>query len=314
MEVSAVKAQIQSKNFDGFYIFTGPELKVLDIYINQIAKVFNASIVRLEEATELLKRLNNTFLLSKTHQIYVLRDCKEFLSNEQLQAKFERFKASESIVILVYDSIDKRTKAYNKFKDRIVQFDYLSEDILVKYVQKEIPLSERNARGLIQICDRDYGRILLEIDKIKNYANGFVGNYGYDNLFHMLLDSGVIYQSPQDRIFDFVDAVLQYKPKKAFELYNECMEYGENILTLISVLYSNAKQLLQYQAYDGNNLEKATGLTAFQVKLAKNRKGCYTNDELIFLMDVLRKCEQGIKRGIIESGIAIFYILVSLWG
>lgn len=320
MDVRAVKSQIQTKQFGSFYIFTGPELKVAEIYINQIAKVFNADIVRLDEATDLLKRLNNTFLLSEMRHIYVLRDCKDFLSSEKLQAKFERFRASDSIVILVYTSIDKRSKLYKKFQDKIVQFDYMSEDVLVKYIQKEIPLSDRNAKGLVQICDRDYSRILLEIDKIKNYEEYYKSHsrishvqMNPDNCFIDLIQNEVIYQSPQDRIFDFVDAVLKNKPKLAFDLYTESIEFGENILTLISVLYANTKQLLQYQSYEGNNLESATGLTAFQIKLAKGRVGYYSDDFLIYLMNIIRHCEQGIKKGQIEESVAIYYILIAIW-
>lgn len=171
MDVVALKNQIKNNSLDSFYIFTGPEFTLLNHYINMMAKFTDSDVVRLEDVRELIKKLGVKSIIKSRH-IYILRDCKDFLSSEELQAKFEHFRASETIIILVYTTIDKRSKLYKKFQDKIVQFDYMSEDVLVKYIQKEIPLSERNARGLIQICENDYGRILLEIDKIRSYANG----------------------------------------------------------------------------------------------------------------------------------------------
>ena len=43
--------------------------------------------------------------------------------------------------------------------------------MLIKYIQREIDLSERNCKRLIDICDGNYGRILLEIDKIRRYVD-----------------------------------------------------------------------------------------------------------------------------------------------
>lgn len=312
MDLVTLKSQIKSGELDSLYIFTGEEGYVLNSYIGAIARFTKSEIVRLDTAQELIKRLGVKSMLKSRH-IYVLRDCKDFLSSDELQAKFERFRASETIVILVYDSIDKRSKLYKKFQDRIIQFDYLPEGILVKYIQKEIPLSDRNARGLVQICDRDYGRILLEIDKIKQYVNYLGPAPMFDGVFQKLLESGVIYQSPQDRIFDFVDAVMNNKPKLAFEIYNECIEFGENVFSMLVNLYNSAKQVFQYQSYRGNDIEKATGLSSAQIYHIKNRAGKYSNEDLLYLMKEIQHIDSSIKSGIIEDSTAIPYVLTMLW-
>lgn len=318
MDVLTLKNQIKNKDVDSFYIFTGPEFVLLNYYINSMAKFTDSDVVRLEDVRDLIKRLGAKSMLKSRH-IYVLRDCKDFLSSDELQAKFERFEASESIVILVYTSIDKRSKMYKKFSDKIVQFDYMSESVLVKYIQKEIPLSDRNARGLVQICDNDYGRILLEIDKIKRFGSctftevGNDSNYDANKAFEVMLEGGVIYQSPQDRIFDFVDAVLKYKPKKSFEIYEECIEAGENTFVFLVNLYNNTKNVLQYQTCKGRDVEKTTGMTSQQIYHAKNKSGVYSNDDLLYFMELIQKCDVAIKRGAIEESIAVPYLLTMFW-
>ena len=276
-----------------------------------MAKFTNSDIIRLEDAKELIKRLGTKSMFKSRH-IYVLRDCKDFLSSDELQAKYEHFRASDSIIILVYTAIDKRSKLYKKFQDKFVQFDYMSEDVLVKYVQKEISLSDKNCKLLINICDRDYGRILLEIDKIKNYVEEIADDY--NNSFHTLLDLGVIHINPQDRIFDFVDAVLRYKPKKSFEIYEECVEAGENTFVFLVNLYNNAKNVLQYQlCRNRGDLEKITGMSSTQAYHAKNKSGIYSNDDLLYFMELLQKCDIAIKRGTIDESIAVPYLLTMFW-
>ena len=315
MDVLTLKNQIKNKNLDSFYIFIGPELTLLNYYIKMMAEFTDSDTVRLEDVKELIKRLGTKSMLKSRH-IYVLRDCKDFLSSDELQAKFEHFRASDSVVILVYTAVDKRSKLYKKFQDKFVQFDYMTEDVLVKYVQKEINLSDRNCRLLINICDRDYGRILLEIDKIKKYAEGnitLIKNVE-NNAFEILLNSGVIHVDPQDRIFDFVDAVLRYKPKKSFEIYEECVDAGENTFVFLVNLYNNAKNVLQYQlCRNRGDLEKITGMSSTQAYHAKNKSGIYSNDDLLYFMELLQKCDIAIKRGTIDESIAIPYVLTMFW-
>lgn len=314
MDVLTLKNQIKSKELDSFYIFTGPEFTLLNYYINMMAEYTDSTVTRLEDVRDLIKKLGTKSML-KSRYIYVLRDSKDFLSSDELQAKFEHFRASETIVILVYTTIDKRSKLYKKFQDKIVQFDYMAEDILVKYVQKEINLSDRNCKLLVNICERDYGRILLEIDKIKKYAEGnitLIKNVE-NNALDILLESGVIYINPQDRIFDFVDAVLKYKPKKSFEIYEECVEAGESTFVFLVNLYNNAKNVLQYQTCRGRDVEQTTGMSSAQVYHAKNKSGIYSDEDLLYLMELIQKCDVAIKRGSIDEKIAVPYLLTMFW-
>jgi DNA polymerase III delta subunit len=194
----------------------------------------------------------------------------------------------------------------------IVEFEPFKLPVLVKYIQKDIDLSEDSSKLLAEICEQDYSRILLEIDKIKQYKSHYL--ISSDKAMQELLTAGVIYRPPYDAIFDFVDAVLKYKPKKAFKLLQESYDSGEATLVIISNLYNSTKQLLQVQSYQGDSLADSTGLTPFQIKLASGRKGYYSNGDLVYFMRKLREVEKGIKIGEIEESIAVPYALVSLWG
>ena len=308
MDITAVKQQIQKKEPQHFYIFVGEEVEVMDIYINKIAECINVKPTRADSVEEVLPKITSNSLFS-TPQCYVIREDKEFIKSDAVQDFFDEKIQSQNIVILTFYTLDKRTKFYKAYTDSIVFFERLNEQILSKYVHRKIELSERNTRMLIDVCECDLSRIYLEIDKVISYAEKT--GCSNDQSFVALLESGTIYEPPYDAIFDFVDAVLKRKPKLAYNLYQQCQAIGEANLTLLSVLYTNAKAVLQVQSCTSNDIAKSTGLTGFQIKLAKEKCGVYKNRELVNLMKLIQRVERGIKTGEIEDGLSVDYVLVN---
>jgi DNA polymerase III delta subunit len=313
MDLSTLKTHIKNKTLDHVYIFTGPEVGVMDIYIKQIAKVQEASIVMLDGIDDLAKKMHRGSML-KNASVCILRDSKEIVQDSDLAHKITSTGALTGVVLLlIYTSIDKRSKFYKTYQDTIVEFQPMKPEVLKKYIQKEIQLSDGAYDKLIEVCESDYSRILLEVDKIKRYMK--VTKNNAESSFAMLMKAGAIFQPPKDAVFDFVDAVLKGKKDLAFYLLKCSYDYGEATMVLLSNLYNSTKQLLQVQSFKGDGkITEATGLTPFQVKLASERKGRNSTGDLIYLMRLVRDTEKGIKTGEIEEQMALPYILANYWG
>ena len=312
MKIVDVKNQIKSKSPKSFYIFTGEELEVINIYINKIAECRNLEVARVDSISNIYSKFLSKSFVTKNY-CYVLRDDKELLTQEKVwDALTVKGIQGNNIIILVLTTVDKRSKFYKRFQDSIVEFEHLPDTVLIKYIKKEIPLNDKNCKRLIDICESDYSRILLEVDKIKQYARGFSGNYGFDNFFQMLVDNGTIYQPPKDAIFDFVDSVLKGKSVKSFELLKNCYGVGESPIVLLSVLYNNVKQVLQVQSCTSKDIAKTTGLSTWQVKCAKEKCGYYSVGDLVYFLKLIRRVEKGIKTGEIEESISVDYVLVNM--
>ena len=133
----------------------------------------------------------------------------------------------------------------------------------------------------------------------------------YDESFNILLKEGIIVTPPKDAIFDFVDAVLDRKAQKAFELYENCKGVGEATLTLLTVLFNNTKAVLQVQDCESKDVSKSTGLTGWQIMNAKKHLNNYDTEELEDLLQLITRCEQAIKTGEIEDQFVVEYILVN---
>ena len=169
MEVTELKAKIKSNKLPNFLIFTGDEWAVQNIYIRQIASR-NMEVRRIDSITDIISKLKNKSFLSNQKLLYVVRDDKELMSNAKWWGRIEKL-LGNNILILLITKPDKRTKFYNQYKNTFIEFKPLNEANLKKYVQQEINLSDKNCNTLMEICENNYGRIKLEIDKIKRYAD-----------------------------------------------------------------------------------------------------------------------------------------------
>ena len=317
MDVATLKAKIKSKQLPSYLIFSGPEWKVQEIYINQIAKVTGKEVKRIDSVSSIYTYLRNRSFVSKSF-IYIVRDDKELMQNEKLQAKIESV-LGENILIHILTNVDKRTKYYKTYKDVICDFKALSDAMLKKYALKELKLSESDLQRLIDICEHDYGRMLLEIDKIKWYQKSTEfsewdghGCLSTHDCFKNLVNDGTIYEPPYDAIFDLVDAILDRKVNKAFNLLQQSYEVGEATMVMLSVLYKNAKAVLQVQSYRGDNLSKSTGLSGWEIKNAKTHVNKYDEEELIYILQLVQKVEKGIKTGRMEDEFAMQYLLTRI--
>lgn len=329
MIVGDVKQQIKTKSLDNYYVFTGDELEVMNIFVKKIAEVAGAKISRADSLSSVFSKMQNrTFLSTKT--CYVIRDDKEYLSAEDVWPKLEgttelpfddagQLLQGDNIVIMLYSDIDKRSKFYKHSQNRIVTFDALTDENLKREIQKRISLSDKNCDILIDICEHNLGIILNEVDKIQKFRCEFENETVIEanTSFEYLLNDGTIHQPARDCIWDFVEAVLTRKKKRAFGLMEEALEFGNPTLTMISVLYKDTKQLLQVQgcqSSQSSDVSKSTGLSGWDIKRAKGRVSKYSNRELINAMKVIQSVEKGIKSGAIEDSMALDYILVNILG
>lgn len=309
MTVQEVKAQIVGRKLQSVYFFTGIEIEVRNTYIKQIAKSLGYDIVRAESFREVFSKIKKKAIISQSF-VYVIAEDAEVIKNEEIWKLLkDESLIGKNLLIFTFTSLDKRTKFYKAYKDAICEFEPLDAALLRKYIKKQISLSDANCDRLIEICEGDYSRILLELDKIKHFSKTHYLETP-DVIFSELVNSKAIYKPPKDAIFDFVDAVMNRQEQRAFQLMQESYDCGEATLVMVSVLYNNIKQTLQVQACTSKEVSKSTGLTGWQIQCAKKYVGKYKTAELLNMMKLVRDIEIGIKMGRVDEAIAIPYFLV----
>lgn len=319
MKLHELQKQIVSKSIDRLYIFYGEEVGIMDIYLSKLYSVIDADVAQVETVKDAYSQFSKKRLSGKP-KCFVVRDDKEFLKQDKVWNQvFNAAQKSTDYLILIYSSMDKRSKFYKQNADMMTEFEKLSLEMLSKYIQKELPgISDASATKLAEICECNYSRILLECDKIKHYCEGIfnwtVNRRDYSSALETLLSQGVIFKPIGDITFKFTDAILtRHYDDTAKYLYQARLK-GEPEVMVLSVLYNGFKQILMVQGLGGDQSEpvKRTSLTPWQVKMAKEKQGHYTISELVNALKVIRMAEKGIKTGQLDAEIAFEYVIANI--
>ena len=312
MNLLELRNSLTAKQFNNLYIFTGQEYTILDIYIQKVADGIGCQVTNSDFVSSVYKSLDKKDMFGSSKKVYVVKYDKEFLSSEVMWKDLEqKLKRKNNYLILKYTSLDQRSKFYKKFESKITDFQPLSVEVLTKYIKKEVDITDSCCAYLCEISNNDYGRILLDIDKVKNLAQR--KNISDMDSFKECYNSNAFHIDAEGEMNDLVDAIMDRDIKGTYELLSESKQRNDNPLAIISFLHNKVRCLLQLQtAGNIKNLAETTGLTGFQIKNSKPFVGRYTEKELVRFMKYLRYCEQGIKNGRIESDNAIDYLLVNI--
>lgn len=311
MELVKLMQSISNNNPPKYSIWFGEEQKILDIYLSKIADI-GYKIVHCDSVSSVLSRIDKKSL-DKSVKAYVVIEDSEYTNKED---KWESVKdivnSSKHILILRYANINKTRKFYTRNKEICVEFNRLDTSVLINYILNIIPeLPENNAEKLCNMCGNDYGRILLECDKITHYMNAT--KLKAVDAFAMLINQDAIYADIGDITFELTDAVLYGDLEKAGKVLQEAKLKNEPSMVIASILYNGFRNMLAYQGLgkDKSNPGIRTGLTGWQIQQVKKNIGGYSNKELVRNMIICQEVESGIKKGLIDEDVALDYLVVS---
>lgn len=308
MNLIELQSQIKLNQLNSIYIFTGDEIAVQKIYINKIAQTSNLEIQYVDNLKSIYNKLNiNDIFNSK--KLYIIIDDIDFIKEEKL---WNSINTNNNIIIFKFNTLDKRSKFYKQFENKIVEFNKLSNEILIKYIKKEINMSNENCESLIKICNNSYNQILLEMDKIVKYGKTQMVDTPYDFIFNILNNSGAFHKEISDITFEFIEKVLKRQYNNIFDLRKKLIQIGESNIKLLSLLYTNFKTVLLIQSCDSNDICKTTGLQYYQVKYNQDKLNYYSIGELVNALKIIQKTEEGIKTGKIDEDISIDYVLCNI--
>ena len=315
MELLDLMKKISQNDIPHFLILFGEEQKILDIYIEHILSTTKGKRICKDSVSSVMQSVGKKSL-DKSIKVYTVIDDMDFLTADK---KWDSVKQSlkRDYLILRYHSLDKRSAFIKHNKQDSVEFSHLSKDVLCQYISRDLPdLSEENAIKLIEYCGGDYGRILMEIDKITQY-NEYIANLtngiSANDCFEELDNQGLFHKEIGDITFELTDAVLGGYPEKAIQKLDEAKRKGEPAMRIVTILYGGFRNLLAYQGLGKNKKEamERTGLTKGEIWGCNKNMGGYNLSEFRRNMLLCQKVESGIKMGNIDEDIALEYLVLN---
>lgn len=311
MELVDLMKKISEDNIPHFLILFGNEQKILELYVDKIIEKLQAKKVICESVSNFIS-ISGRKSIDKSKKVYVVQEDTNYVKAEDSWDKIQK-QVKHNYLILRYNSLDKRSAFVKKNQQNIVEFSYLSNEVLQQYIQRDLPnLSDENVSKLIGYCSNDYGRILLEIDKVKQYMKSIKSN-NEDKCFKTLDKQGLFHKEIGDITFELTDAVLGGYTDTAIKKLDEAKRKGEPAMMIATILYTGFRNLLAYQGL-GKNKQGAverTGMTNGEVWRCSKLTGGYTISELKRNMFLCQKVESGIKMGTIDEDIALEYLVLS---
>ena len=315
MELLDLMKKISNNDIPHFLIFFGEEQKIIDIYIQNIMQSVDGKKVVVDNVSQAIKD-NGKKSLDKSIKVYVATEDTAFLTKDESWENVRKY-MHKNYLILRYHSLDKRSSFVKKNQQNIVEFSHLSDEVLQQYIQRDLPdLSDENVSKLISYCNNDYGRILLEVDKIWQAQSSRLSNFNINldsnDCFEELDKQGLFHKEIGDITFDLTNAVLGGYPETAIQKLDEAKRKDEPAMMIVSILYNGFRNLLAYQGL-GKNKQGAmerTGLTKGELYGCTKNVGGYNINEVKRNMLLCQKVEAGVKMGTIEEDIALEYLVL----
>lgn len=175
--IKDLKEDILNKTAGNLFVFDGFEWAIKKHYIEKISEDYK-SVKYVNDTVELSASVSTKSLFKKK-TLYVVPHDLDFLkaTGKEIDELIRKIQAGDNGVIWVY-SVDKNKEGQcglpktflTHFDKFITEFDEVEEDIFKELIEHDINLLPKNVKILCKNCKRNYGMALMEIDKIKNYA------------------------------------------------------------------------------------------------------------------------------------------------
>ena len=146
-------------------------------------------------------------------------------------------------VVIIEDSIDKRTSEYKKLSKiaECVEFKHLDDKQMINYIiqilkKYGITISYDNALYMQSVCGNDKTNNINELKKIVIY----LGNE--KQVTKEIIDK-VCSKTLNAKIFDVLNLIVNKNKEEAIRMLNELLEQKESIVKIYIMLYKQVKQM-----------------------------------------------------------------------
>lgn len=229
-----------------------------------------------------------SFLSSKKDESVDLSSLEQYINNPN----------DMNILILVTDKIDNKRKINKLINEK---FTVYSKEISIEDKIKEnledykMNLVTRNY--LISVCSNNNERILNELEKLKMYKleEKEITSSDIDKIVIKNLD---------DDIFSFINAIVKKDKKKCFELYENLLEKGENIVKMVILISDQFRliyncKVLSSDRISSDRIAEMFNMHPFRIKKALEYSYSFSFNELLDYLKQLGDIDRKIKS---ESG------------
>lgn len=289
-----LQTQIREGSLLPFYIFTGEEIELQNIYLKQMSNV-----IRVDRVADIYNKITSK-LISGKFTVYVVRDDMDFIKSEKTWGSISD-RIRNAVLVIQVTTPNKCKKFIKELNDCVVEFNHMTTKQLLNVVN--IDCSVSNKQYFIEACNND-------LNTINNYLDIFK-RAGIKELNKKIVDEYI--PTKEDvTVFQLADAVMRKDEQLTFRLLDQLLEDKNNVMGIIYAIYSQLHKCVLVEGYRGEkNISKVTGINSWICNniLRDNR---IEPSKLLTALRLVQKYDKGIKTGKYDGVMACYSLIVEI--
>lgn len=221
----------------------------------------------------------------KRNLVYLIGSLQDFIGNT---------------AIFVYEQPLLESNLFNEYSDCVTYFPVVSDNIALEFIDSEVKLSLSSKEELAANCQNNYNNILLETDKIRQYALG--KHISEQSAYDELNMSGQLLYAPEKyKSNEFMNDVLRGNYNTMgywFKLINTY--YKDEFWMSLGFIFNDyliAYLIVKYGRYNGSNKAYDFGLPWNRTKEIRELIIPYEPEYLLQSAYKVSKLDSDIKKG-----------------
>ena len=289
-----LQTQIREGSLLPFYIFTGEEIELQNIYLKQMGDV-----IRVDRVADIYNKITSK-LISGKFAVYVVRDDMDFIKSEKTWGSISD-RIRNAVLVIQVTTPSKCKKFLKELNDCVVEFNHMTTKQLLNVVNMDCSVS--NKQYFIEACNND-------LNTINNYLDIFK-RAGIKELNKKIVDEYI--PTKEDvTVFQLADAVMRKDEQLTFKLLDQLLEDKNNVMGIIYAIYSQLHKCVLVEGYRGEkNISKVTGINSWICNniLRDNR---IEPPKLLTALRLVQKYDKGIKTGKYDGVMACYSLIVEI--
>ena len=279
-----LKENLLNKQVNKFYVFYGEDSGLKKHYINKIAEFYKTR--RSVDTVLDIQQGGSGKGLFVTSNLFVVYNDIEFARSKKsdLDSFISSMNTGNDCLILLYEEPLESSNLFKYFGNYITYFPRVKENIALEFIDSEVTLSTETKTEMAMNCENDYSNILLESDKIRNYASYMKVNQqiAYEDLRN---DKQLLFKYPQYNPDDLMDDILQGNFSN-LAYWNDAINnvYSEQFWIMLGSIFNNyliAYLVVKYGKWNGGQRAFDYGLPWYRIKIVREFNIPYEADYLL---------------------------------
>lgn len=297
-----LKEELLADKLQKFYVFYGEDYGIRKHYIHKIQTYFKNKAKYVDDYRKVMSNENTLSLFGSNEKLIVVYDDLEFAmqSKEQINKFIKGL--SQYTCIFVYEQLSQTSTLMKEFSEYVTYFPVVQNNIAKEFVDSELKLNLTDSTTLAYNCGNNYNNILLESDKIHEYATSH--NISQQSAYEVLYCKGQLLELFD--VFnanDFMNDILTDNKTNYAYWYSIIKNDVDRFiysLTFILNDYMISAILRNYGMWDGSSKAYNLGFSWGRIKVLRDLPINYKVDYLLECSYKVAELDEFLKRGKVD--------------